>query len=169
MSANNEKEFVRGLLRRAFSSWHSDPNAPALDHAQCLDMRAKLFTVRPEDIEYFLPQVLEDLLDTHTGEPGKSEDVESVVDFLDVPTPAIDVEFVRNNWGSEVLAKFSTDDQELHARKEVAFARATTEQAQAICAWLNFAKTWRDLEWDTDLVESALSYWLKRADAHSPN
>jgi len=169
MSFDDEKESVRGLLRRAFSSWHSDPNYLALDHEDCLDMRAKLFTVRSEDIEYFLSQILEDLLDTHTGEPGKSEEVESVVDFLDVPTLAIDVEFVRNHWGSQALAKFSKDGQELRARKEVMFARATTEQAQAICAWLHYAKTWRDLEWDTDSVDSALSYWLKRVDSHSPN
>ena len=169
MSSNNEKEFVKGLLRHAFSSCHSDPNSLLLEHEQCLDMRARLFTVKAEDREYFLPQVLEDLLDTHTGEPGRSEDVESVVDFLDVPTLPIDLELVKQKWGGEVLEKFSKDDQELRARKEPMFARVTTEQAQAICAWLQYAKNWGDLEWNTDSVESALSYWLKRADSRSPN
>ncbi|MBA5871381.1 MAG: hypothetical protein GDA68_15500 [Nitrospira sp. CR2.1] len=169
MSFDDEKESVRSLLRRAFSAWHSDPTSLVLEHEQCLDMRARLFTVKAEDIEYFLPQVLEDLLDTHTGEAGQSEDVETVVDFLDVPTLPIDVEFVKHKWAGEALAKFRKDDQELRARKELMFARATTEQAQAFCAWLQYARTWGDLEWNTDSVESALSYWLKRVHSRSPN
>ncbi len=76
-------------------------------------MRAKLFTVRPEDIEYFLPQVLEDLLDTHTNNAGDSQDAETVVDFLDVPTLELDAEFIREKWGRETLAKFRSDAKNL--------------------------------------------------------
>ncbi len=168
MSFDDEKESVRSLLRRGFSSWRSDSNSPALDHDGCLEMRAKLFTVRPEDIEYFLPQVLEDLLDTHTNKAGDSQDVEAVVDFLDVSTLELDAEFIREKWGSETLAKFRGDAKNLRSAKQAALAGVTRDQAQAIYQWLKYARTWSDLEWNMDSVESALSYWLKRVASHLP-
>ena len=166
MSFDKEKESVRSLLRRAFLSWRGDSNSPALDHDGCLEMRAKLIAVRPEDIEYFLPQVLEDLLDTHTNNAGDSQDAETVVDFLDVPTLELDAEFIREKWGRETLAKFRSDAKNLRSAKQAALAGVTRDQAQAICQWLKYARTWGDLEWNMDSVESALSYWSKRVASH---
>lgn len=155
----DEKERVRQALREAFPDWHADPDGLQLTHEQCLDMRTKLLSVRSEDICYFLPQILEDLLDSHTGKAGNSEDVESVVDFLDVPTVSIDADILKDRLGKEGFQKVRFQEEELRSGKYSLLSGITSIQARALCAWLSYARTWADLEWDIDQVESASRYW----------
>jgi hypothetical protein len=160
-----EKERVRKALREAFSAWHSNPDYSPLTHDECRDMRSSLVSIRTEDIPYVLPQVLEDLLDTHTGRSGNSEYAESVVRFLDVRTTAIDGEFVRDRWGNEVFDRVRAQEEELRSDKYSALTNITAPQAAAICEWLRYARTWADLEWNIDQVDSAASYWKGRSQA----
>jgi hypothetical protein len=132
-------------------------------------MRTKLFSVRTEDIDYFLPQVLEDLLDTHTSKPGNSEEAETVVDFLDVPTIRLDAEFLIDRYGKEVLGRMRSQEEELRSAKNSSLSSITAIQAKALCAWLQYARTWADLEWNTEEVDSAYAYWSKRAQTETLN
>ena len=140
-----------------------NPEYSPLTHDECRDMRSILVSIHTEDIPYVLPQVLEDLLDIHTGRPGNSEYAESVVRFLDVPTITIDGEFVRDRWGSEVFDRVRAQEEELRSDKYSALADITASQAAALCEWLRYARTWADLEWETDHVDSAYNYWNDRA------
>jgi len=163
MTQQDQKEQVRRILREAFSDWRADPDNPPLTHHQCLDMRTKLLSVQKEDIDYFLPQVLEDLLDTHTGSAEISEDVESVVDFLDVPTISNDGEVLKERLGREGFEGVRSQEEELRSEKYSAVAHITSHQASALCEWLKYARTWSDLEWNIEQVDSAYAYWNSRA------
>lgn len=166
MTLHDEKEEVRRVLREAFSDWRNNPDNPPLAHNQCLDMRTKLLSIRTEDIDYFLPQILEDLLDTHTNKPDNSEDVESVIDFLDVPTVSSDGAVLKERLGREGLEGVRNQEEELRSEKYSALAHITPVQAKALCAWFKYARTWDDLEWNIDLVDSAYAYWNGRAQAN---
>jgi hypothetical protein len=163
MSLNDPREQVRRALREAFSGWQTNPDVPVLTHDECLDMRTKLLSVRIEDLDHCLPQVLEDLLDTHTGKPGNSEDVESVVDFLDVPTTGNDKHFWKERLDQERFEHMLNIEEELRSEKYTALEQVTPLQARALCEWLKYARTWADLEWNIEQVDSAHAYWTKRA------
>ena len=128
-------------------------------------MRTKLPSVRKEDIPYFLPQVLEDLLDTHTGQPGNSEDAESVVAFLDIAVVRTNTEILREHWKDESIERIRVIEEDLRSLKPSATANVTATQANAIYEWLKYARTWADLEWDIDQMDSAASYWKDRSQA----
>ncbi|HMS84894.1 MAG TPA: hypothetical protein PKD12_14695 [Nitrospira sp.] len=160
---DDQKEIVRRVLKDAFAEWRADLTNPILTHDECLDMRTKLLSVHVEDVECFLSQVLEDLLDTHTGKASNSEDVESVVDFLDVPTSGNDVQFWKERLDRERFEHMLNLEEELRSEKYTTFKHITPLQARALCAWLEYARTWADLEWNIEQVNSALAYWTKRA------
>jgi len=162
MGMKDQKESVRRVLREAFSDWRANPDNHPLKHDECLDMRTKLLSVRIEDVDYVLSQVLEDLLDTHTGNVGHTEYVESVVDFLDVPTSAHDLGFWKERLDQEHFEHVLNIDEELRSEKYTALEHITPPQASALCEWLRYARTWADLEGDVDQVDSAYAYWAKR-------
>lgn len=166
MTLHDEKEEVRRVLREAFADWRNDPDNPSLTHVQCLDIRTKLLSIQTKDMDYFLSQVLEDLLDTHTSKPGNSEDAESVVEFLDVPTVSSDGALLKERLGREGFQGVRDQEEELRSEKYSALAHITPVQAKALCAWLKYARTWDDLEWNIDLVDSAYAYWSGRAQAN---
>lgn len=139
-----DKERVRRMLREAFADverpeWHKEfeENKP-VSHEQCVEFRTFLPHLPPEDRQYFLPRVLEDLLDTHTGDDVETEGAEFVLMELN-----------------------GSDDKNIGF--EYIYARFTHEQAQAICEWLRLARTWSDLNLFTKYVDSAHSYWCRRA------
>ena len=158
-----EKERVRRALREAFAGWRKDPESLPLTHEQCVDMRTKLLSVRSEDIPYCLPQILEDLLDTHTGKPGNPDYAESVVDFLDVPTVSLDADFLTDRFGKEGFENTRAQEEDLRSVKYSQLSGITTIQARALCEWLKYARTWSDLEWDIEQLDSAYAYWSDRA------
>lgn len=160
---SDEKERVRRILRGAFPDRCANQYEWVLTHEQCVEMRTKLFSIRAEDIQCFLPQVLEDLLDTHTSKPGNSEYVESVVDFLDVPTVSLDAEFLTDRFGKEGFEQARSQEEELRSDKYSSLSCITPIQAKALCVWLQYAKTWPDLEWNIEEVDSAYAYWNSRA------
>lgn len=105
-----------------------------LTHDECVYLRPRLISLTKEYFDEVFAQVLLDLVETHTGDPGSPEYVESVVQFLDIDGDGHLFDFNFNN-----------------------------EQAETIVEWLKTAKEWPDLKFDIDEVESALSYWTKRA------
>lgn len=110
--------------------------------------------VSDEDIVYYIRQLFEDLLDTHTGILGKSEDAEAVIQFLNVSS-----NYKIDEGDGE--CGFA-DEQFLSNAKHKTFARFTPSQAKAICAWLKFTKLWPELKWYVDDIQSAIDYWMER-------
>lgn len=158
-----DREEVRRMLRAAFSSYSRSDLRP-LTHEECVEMRGELIGIDPEP--FYLGQMLEDLLDTHTDDCILTEDVEYVVSFLNVPdeynekfTPGQLRDYERAH-GREAVNKLV---DMLTNVKRKATAAITVDQAKAICAWLKHAASWKDLERYTDDVRSALEYWEKRA------
>jgi hypothetical protein len=119
--------------------------------------------VRPEDAQASIGQVLEDLLDTHTGLLGQPGDADLVVQCLNVPTPPIDEDTTPNGGGGDDNGRSLDEDEVLKSAKMAAFSKLTGPQAAAICKWLAHARSWPELKWYTNEIDSAVAYWAARA------
>jgi hypothetical protein len=106
-----------------------------------------------------LAQVLLDLVETHTGKVGQPESAEEVIRFLDVQEDSSSLEELP---GYDPQEERNTTEM-LHQAKIQSFAELSTRQAGVLVDWLRAAKEWPDLSWYRAEVESALSYWSKRA------
>lgn len=138
-----DKERVRRVLRSAFANverpkdFRTPSDTKALSHEECVEFRSHLSMLMPDDLKYFLPQILEDLLDTHTGDDVETEDAEFVLMSI-----GMEGEQMGFHW---------------------TFENYTREQAQAICEWLTLARPWQDFRLYADVIESAIEYWCMRA------
>jgi hypothetical protein len=88
-----------------------------------------------------LPSILEDAMNTHSGDDIQSKGIEMLVFQLN--PLSIDNDLVRGNQLSQ-------------------FANFTGRQAEAICGWLRLASSWNDLARYRDWVDAALNYWCSR-------
>lgn len=143
--AEENKERVRRMLKEAFADVpcpYEEEACGPMFHEEAVTLRSDFYNLTPEQVRYDLPYLLEDLLDTHTGDNIETEDVEYLILQLDP---------LRNN-----------DEIGNRLRLE-RFANFTGEQAQAVCEWLRLARTWNDLERFTDWVDAALDYWSQYA------
>lgn len=168
MSANGAKtsgdvEAVRRLIKEAFPPVNARKDLRPLSHDECVHMRSRLALLRNEDLPFYLRQILEDLLDTHTGRAGESEDAEAVVQHLNVLVEGTDLETIRDQLGSAVLQQTLVEENYLRSSLAEAYASFTRQQALAISKWLELARGWEDLKWDQDDIEAALRYWRHRA------
>jgi hypothetical protein len=164
-----EKERVRTLIRQSFPRVCEHRDRP-LAHDEAVELRRDLITLGNEDLPFFLGQVLEDLLDTHTGDLIDPEGTRDVVEFLDVLMEHSITEGYAKSYGSQSPETLEMADFEnyvnpmLRTWKTESFALFTPEQANAILKWLELARGWKDLElWLAD-VNSAISYWRRRAE-----
>ena len=148
------KEYVRSLIRMSFPSITERVDLNPLSHSECVYMRSHISMVSDDDIVYYIRQLFEDLLDTHTGILGKSEDAEAVIQFLNVSS-----DYETDEGDGE--CGFA-DEQFLSNAKHKTFTRFTPSQAKAICAWLRFTKSWLELKWYVDDIQSAIDYWMER-------
>jgi hypothetical protein len=143
-----EEERIRKMLRDAFANvpcpddYEAEGECGSLVHEVGLELRKSFYNYEPEEIHYMLPSILEDLMDTRTGDDIETEDAERLIMQLD---PVIS--------DSAVVRKVQLQQ----------FADFTPEQARAVCEWLRLARTWEDLSRFTDWVDSAIGYWCKRA------
>jgi hypothetical protein len=141
------KERIRRMLREAFASVpcpdafkEADSCGPVI-HDVCLELRRDFYNYEPEEIHYMLPSILEDLMDTRTGDDIETEDAEFLI-------------FQLNPYGieSKLVREIGLEQ----------FANFTQEQARAVCEWLRMARTWSDLEMFTNYVDAAIEYWCQR-------
>src|SRR6266487_6999780 len=86
------KEQVRKLLQEAFPRVEKNRAITPLSHNECIHLRSRLSMLSDKDLPIVLCQVLEDLLDTHTGQLGRSQDAEAVVQYLNVLVHGTDLE-----------------------------------------------------------------------------
>src|SRR5215204_2775499 len=87
--ANEYQERVRKMIRQAFADVPCPPsfeNAGAcgpLSHDDTLELRLDFYNYEPEEIQYILPSILEDMMDTRTGDDIETDDAERLVLQLD--------------------------------------------------------------------------------------
>jgi hypothetical protein len=160
---NQPKQLVLELFRDAFPSVSERKDLRALSHDECVHMRSRLAMLKNDDLPYYLRQILEDLLETHTGKAGESQDAEAVVQHLNVLVDGTDLETIRDRLGSGALEQTLVEENYLRSRLAEAYASFTGTQALAISKWLDLAKGWEDLKWYRDEIEAALLYWRHRA------
>lgn len=138
------QERVRRMLRQAFaevpcpSTFKEADDCGPLSHDVSLELRRDFYNYEFEEIHYLLPMILEDMMDTRTGDDIETDDAERLVLQLD---------------------PFWLDEAGVRKVKLEQFANFTPEQAQAVCEWLRFARAWNDLKRFTDWVDAAIRYW----------
>lgn len=162
-----KKEKIRKLLMEAFKEDIKNGEIKGyknykLTHKRLVKLRLEMCKICAEDLKYCLPYVLEDLLDTHTNDPIKTENIEYVFMYLNVRCYMSQKSRASRikQFGKEALKEkldFSTK------YNEDSFKTFTKEQAKAIKEWLLYAENWKDVEPDGDDFKGALAYWTKRA------
>jgi len=141
------EEEVRRMLREAFADVpcprvlkDQDACGP-LSHDDWLELRRDFYNYDPEVIQYMIPLMLEDAMDTRTGDDTETGDMERLVLELD---------------------PFELDSEVVRRVKLEQFANLSDEQRLAVCEWLRLARTWPDLKMFTDWVDEAIEYWCRR-------
>jgi hypothetical protein len=129
-----------------------------MTHSECVQLRPRLIAISSEGFEEALAQVLLDLIETHTGKAGQSENAEEVVRFLDVQDDSSCLEGVPDKTREQELETSML----LREAKVESLADVSLQQAEVLIAWLTAAKDWSDLSWYRDEIESGLAYWQKR-------
>jgi hypothetical protein len=138
------QERVCRMLRQAFaevpcpSSFQSAGDCEPLSHDVALELRRDFYNYESEEIHFLLPLILEDMMDTRTGDDIETDDAERLVLQLDP------------FWLDSAVVRKVTLEQ---------FANFTPQQRQAVCEWLQFARTWNDLKRFTHWVDAASRYW----------
>lgn len=159
---SDDEEATRQLIRNAFPLVRDRKDLCPLSHEEAVHMRSRLSSLTNEDLPFYMGQVLTDLLDTHTGKAGESEDAEAVIQHLNVLVGGSDVETIRGHLGPSAAAQALGEETYLRSRLAQAYASFTPQQALAICKWLTLARAWVDLKWYQDELDAALLYWEHR-------
>jgi hypothetical protein len=146
---------VKALLLSVFADEFS--KTPPLSHHDCLTLRRELITLRDSDIKNCLPQVLLDLLETHTNDYTNSENVEEVVSLLN--PVANDKRAQPHPEREEIIINL----EPLARRQTELYSLFSVKQAEAIAAWLDLATHWEDLFFHRERVKMALVYWTQKA------
>jgi hypothetical protein len=113
--------------------------------------------LRDLDVKERLPQVLIDLVDTHTDDFRNTENVEEVI-WLLAPVDAWEPDSRHPE-----MPQLNIDKGYLATEKAKLFASFSEKQAAAIAFWLQSAIEWGDLALRRDQVASALRYWTHKA------
>ena len=141
-----EKETrIRKILREAFAGVPCPEHSSVcgvIPHSVTRELRRDFYNYEPEEIRYLLPFVLEDLMDTRTGDDIETDDAEFLIMQLD---------------------PFLLDNAITREVKLRQFADFTFDQIEAVCEWLSLARTWNDLSRFTDYVDRAIQYWCTRS------
>jgi hypothetical protein len=139
-----QQERVRRMLNQAFAevpcpnTFKRAGDCGPLLHDVALELRRDFYNYEPEEIHYLLPMVLEDMMDTRTGDDIETDDAERLVLQLD---------------------PFWLDESGVRKVILEQFANFTSQQRRAVCEWLRFARLWNDLKRFTDWVDAAIEYW----------
>ncbi|MHB1460749.1 MAG: pentapeptide repeat-containing protein [Armatimonadota bacterium] len=134
-----DPESVRSTLREAFNY----QSTRGMTHEEYIELRQDLSLLSSEDLQWMLPFVLEELVDTHTGHYADNDNADFVLMKLDAGNPK------SSDWEREF-------DREQ-------FKLFTPAQCWAVYQWLMLAISWQDYaEWRNHL-EPAIVYWRERA------
>lgn len=158
----DDKERVRALLRSAFGYCSTE----RFSHDEYIELRRQVVSLTPEGRQRILPLVLEELLDTHTGDINRKEAAEFVLMQLnaDMYVSKETEQAFAEIWGEESVAR---DREDREFRLEISkddYSLFTPEQSRAVYEWLRLASTWADFRDERDDLEGALSYWKRRVD-----
>lgn len=63
----------------------------------------------------------------------------------------------------DCLLNVKYNENELRRHQAELFEDFSKDMASAICGWLKYARSWRDMEFDLKNIDSALIYWASRA------
>ncbi|HZE68718.1 MAG TPA: DUF6714 family protein [Pyrinomonadaceae bacterium] len=136
------------MLKNAFAdvpcpdSFKKADGRGPLAHEIALELRRNFYNYEPEEVHYLLPLILEELINSRTGDEIETDDAERLV--LQLDPLQINNELVR----AVSLQQFSAFSQ---------------QQAEAICEFLRMARTWNDLSRFTKWVDTSMEYWCSRA------
>lgn len=137
----NEKR-IRRDLREAFADvpcpGYFGSGSALIPHSLALELRRDFYNYEPHEVRYLLPRVLEELMDTRTGDDIETDNAEFLIMQLD---------------------PFFLDDPVTRQVKLKQFADFSAAQIQVVCQWLRMARIWRDLSRFTDYVDGAIEYW----------
>lgn len=153
---NTAKNLLSQRIEKAFPRAFQKQR---MTHSECAQLRSRLIAISADGFEEALAQVLLDLAETHTEKVGESEDAEEVVRFLDVQEDSAYLETLSGSH-RERESKVSKIREEA---KVSSLSDLTSEQAGVLVEWLSAAKSWPDLRWYHDEIDSALAYWRDRA------
>jgi hypothetical protein len=146
------QERVRRMLREAFAevlcpnTFKEAGDCGPLLQDVALELRRDFYNYEPDEIHYLLPLILDNMMDTRTGDDIETDDAERLVLQLD---------------------PFWLDEAGVRKVKLAQFANFTPQQRQAVCEWLRFARLWNDLKRFTDWVDAAIEYWCLES-SHNP-
>jgi len=163
-----QAERVRQMLRDAFpGAFCEPPEGKTFAHAAFVEMRTDLPLFFPETLQSFLPQILEELMDTHTNDDVDTENAEFVLMRLNVDAYTSEETYARqrDTFGEAVVEHDRKASEYLRKSRREGFALTTPDQAKAIYQWLLLARNWRDFAIWSDDLEGALEYWKGRANA----
>lgn len=133
-----EPESVRNLLREAFGY----QSTAGMTHEEYVEFRLDIVMLIPQNVLDFLPLILEELIDTHTGDHINTEGVEYTMMMLNVVGK-----------GSEWHRNYG----------ENSFSLFTTAHSGAVYQWLMLAMSWEDCSDCRSDLEPAIVYWRERA------
>jgi hypothetical protein len=139
---NESDAILADSIRKAFeeSLRREATRSTMMSHSDCVRAREYLPLYRLDDLTAILPQVLVDLLATHTGHCVATEHAEDVLFFL-----------------------APLDDAFAQKLKANAFENFTPAQIDAVCQWLRRAVDWPDFRLYEDQVDAAIRYWERLA------
>jgi len=148
MESKGVVEQVRSLLRAAFagvecpdSFKRADACGPML-HSVAIQLRQDFYNYEPSELQYMLPAILEDAIDTRLADAFETQGIEMLVLQLN---------------------PFSVDNDIVRRSQLELFANFSPKQSEAVAEWLRLARTWEELSRYQDWVDAALDYWASRA------
>lgn len=137
-----------------------------MTHAACVGIAGDIWLLTAEDIHYYIPRILDDLLDSHNTDPKASEYLSAVVDHLNVMCWTC--RSGEGGRGSETEGNggWHGSDDYLASRKTLLYNAFSTEQCCAIEQWLVLAREWKVSLSCLDDFDAAITYWRQRKRGH---
>ncbi len=133
-----DPESVRSLLRETFGY----QSTAGMTHEEYVEFRLHIVALIAQNVHELIPLILEELIDTHTGDQIITDGVEYTLMMLNVVGK-----------GSEWHRNYG----------ENSFSLFTPAQSWAVYQWLMLALSWEDCSgWRSEL-EPAIVYWRERA------
>ena len=156
-----DDKVVRDLLRHAFADVpRPEQNLGTLSvcHGTCIQLRSDLVSMWPEEQKWWLPRILEDLIDTHTGHPIVTQEIESVISFVNVEERDTFDEDAKL-WDTETAEYIRQQRLESLSDRREFSKLCSLEEGKAILEWLKLARNWRDTELYRDDIDDAIAFW----------
>ena len=161
-------EDVRLLLKEAFADVRIDKSRDQTEpsHEDCIQLRDDLCVLEEIDLKWYLPRVLEDLLDNRTNDPMESKYACFVLTHLNVDNYTSEKYFryYAELFGEDAVHRMKEDNAQQSVYSKKRFSIFDKKQAYAIYEWFELALTWwSDSEDCEDDLKGAIDYWKQLA------